>query len=86
MWLLQALDSKIGELMAGVQTALSKASSSFRASVAAFLNELGDKPDWRLHPERFTFWAARWLPLSTREKLTVRDLPLLVQTPDIVLL
>lgn len=68
----QALDGKLEELVAGVQQSLHKASSSFRASVAAFLSDFGEKPDWRAHPERFTFWAARWLPLSARDKITVR--------------
>jgi hypothetical protein len=68
---LQALDSKLAGLTAGVQQALNKASTNLRGSVASFLSEMGDKPDWRTHPERFTFWAARWLTLSSTEKLHV---------------
>jgi hypothetical protein len=70
---MQTLQSKMSQLVAEVQQALGHASSRFQASVAAFLSNLGDPPDWRTNSEAYTFWAAQWLGLSSPDKLIVRS-------------
>lgn len=47
------------------------APAPMRTAVLSHFADLGEKPDWKTQPERFTFWASQLLSLQSGDKLLV---------------
>lgn len=67
----QDLESKATSSMSQAMELVESAPPPMRTAVLSHFADLGEKPNWKTHPEQFTFWASQLLNLQSGDKLLV---------------